>query len=305
MTDLLGISSSLRRSVEPIGRLVRVISVQKIIVASEALAAGVVTRQMLRKQYFKIYNNIYAQEGVRLTASDRALAAWLWSRGEATLVGHSAAAMLGTRWLPDDGPAEIAHAYQPGPPGIVIHRGALADDEVCVRGSLDCTTPARTAYDLGRRVDGDTAIVRIDALLNATGCTPAEVHAIADRYPGARHIRRLRGSLALVDGGAESPKETELRLLLVRSRLPQPVTQIRVGKRRVDMGWPQWKIGVEYDGEHHWTNPDDYAADIERLEYLAAQGWTIIRVSSRQLRYDRAGVLRRVRSALVAVEALP
>lgn len=24
---------------------------------------------------------------------------------------------------------------------------------------------------------------------------------------------------------------------------------------RIDMGWPEWKVGVEYDGEQHWTNP--------------------------------------------------
>lgn len=269
-----------------------------LIVASEALSAGVVTRHDLRTKYIKLHQNVYVPTEMELDARVRAQAAWLWSRGKATLVGHSAAAMLGSRWLPPEGPAELARVRHRAPRGIVIHSGRLADDEVCLRGSFDCTTPARTAYDLGRRVAGDTAIMRIDALLNATGCTVAEAHNIAVRYPGARGIRRLRIVLDLVDGGAESPKETELRLLLVRDGLPQPVTQIRVGKRRVDMGWPQWKVGVEYDGEHHWTNPDDYAADIERLEYLASQGWTIIRVSARQLRFDRSGILRRVRSAL-------
>jgi hypothetical protein len=32
--------------------------------------------------------------------------------------------------------------------------------------------------------------------------------------------------------------------------------------RRVDMGWPQWKVGVEYDGEQHFTNAVDYENDI-------------------------------------------
>jgi very-short-patch-repair endonuclease len=64
------------------------------------------------------------------------------------------------------------------------------------------------------------------------------------------------------------------------------------------MGWPQWKVGVEYDGEQHWTNPRRHAEDIERLEFLASQGWIIVRVSARQLRYDRAGILTRVRRAL-------
>jgi Protein of unknown function (DUF559) len=211
--------------------------------------------------------------------------------------------MHGTKWLPDDAPAELAHANQPAPPGILIHRGTIAADEICLRQSIDCTTAARTAYDIGRRVPGDVAIIRIDALLNATRCSVTEIEKIADRYPGARGIRRLRTALDLADGGAESPKETELRLLLVRDGLPRPVTQILVVKRgekarRVDMGWPQWNVGVEYDGEQHFNNPDDYADDIVRLEFLAAQGWTIVRVSSRQLRYDRAEILRRVRRAL-------
>ncbi|HKP44887.1 hypothetical protein [Mycobacterium sp.] len=269
-----------------------------LIVASEALAAGMVTRQTLRTRYIKVHYNVYARKGLELNAVDRARAAWLWSRRTATLVGHSAAAMHGTQWLPDDAPAEIAYARQPAPPGILIHRGTIADDEICLRQSIFCTTSARTAYDIGRRMSGDTAIVRIDALLNATRCTVEEVERIADRYPGARGMRSLRKALDLADGGAESPKETELRLLLVRDGLPRPVTQIRVGRRRVDMGWPEWKVGVEYDGEQHWTNPGQHADDIERLEYLAAQRWIIVRVSARQLRYDRVGILRRVRGPL-------
>jgi very-short-patch-repair endonuclease len=269
-----------------------------IIVGSEALASGLVTRQTLRTKYIKLHYNIYAEAGLKLDAPSRARAAWLWSRRTATLVGYSAAALHGTRWLPDDAPAELAHANQPAPPGILIHRGTIPDDEMCLRQSIDCTTPARTAYDIGRRVPGDTAIKMIDALLNATGCSVEAVEQTVDRHSGARGIRGIRAALDLADGGAESPKETELRLLLVRDGLPRPVTQIRVGRRRVDMGWPEWKVGVEYDGEHHWTNPDSHAADIERLEYLGAQGWTIVRVSARQLRYDQAAILTRVRRAL-------
>jgi very-short-patch-repair endonuclease len=277
--------------------------VDELILASEALAAGVVTRQMLRTKYVKLHHNVYALRGLELDAKVRARAAWLWSRRKATLVGHSAAAMHGSRYLPDNVPSELARVRQPAPVGIVAHSGFLAADEICLRQSIDCTTPARTAYDIGRRVPGDTAIIRIDALLNATRCSVAEIERIADRYPGARGIRRLRTALDLADGGAESPKETELRLLLVRDGLPRPVTQIHVVKqghkpRRIDMGWPHWKVGVEYDGEQHFSDPDDYADDIVRLEFLAAQGWIIVRVSSRQLRYVRDEVLRRVRNAL-------
>jgi very-short-patch-repair endonuclease len=64
------------------------------------------------------------------------------------------------------------------------------------------------------------------------------------------------------------------------------------------MGWPDKMVGVEYDGAQHFANPDDYANDIERLEFLANSGWKIVRVSSRQLRYERPALVRRVAHAL-------
>lgn len=275
--------------------------------ASEALAAGTVTRNDLRRRYVKLHRNVYARRGLELTALDRATAAWLWSGREGVLVGNSAAAVLGAKWLSPDAPAEIGRVRYPSPPGIVVRSGAIADDELRAVGEITCTTPDRTAYDLGRRlVPLERAVVGIDALLHATHVSACAVGALALRYPGARGIRRLREALALIDAGAESPQETRLRLLLVRSGLPRPVTQIPVrddhGRvvRRIDMGWPQWMVGVEYDGEHHFTDPDAYAGDIERLEFLADRGWRIVRVSSRQLRWQPQAVVVRVNRAIAA-----
>ena len=239
-----------------------------------------------------------------LTAWDRAVAAWLWSQRKATLAGVSAAAMHGARWLPKDGPAELTRVRSGAVPGILIHRDTLFDDEVCLVQSIDCTTAARTAYDLGRRNPFDESIIRIDALLNATRCPVSDVLAISKRHPGARGIRLLRKVLHFVDGGAESPQETRVRLLLIRKGLPRPVTRIPIrdadGRvvRRIDMGWPEYCVGVEYDGEHHWTDPEVHAGDITRLEFLAARGWIIIRVSARHLRYGPDDIAQRAENAL-------
>lgn len=114
----------------------------------------------------------------------------------------------------------------------------------------------------------------------------------------------MREVLDLVDGGAESPQETRVRLLLIRAGLPRPVTQVPItsapGKviRRIDMGWPEYRVGVEYDGEHHWTDPAAHAEDITRLEFLAARGWVIVRVSARHLRNAPDDVVRRTEKAL-------
>lgn len=275
-----------------------------LVVATEALASGLITRRDLRRRYTKVHRNVYARTGVELDAADRARAAWLWSGRRATLVGHSAAALLGSKWIPADLPAEVAHSRRGVPNGIAMRSRCIPDDELCTVDGIPCTTAARTAYDLGRRLPLELGVIRIDALLHATRVPASAVESIATRYPGARGIRKLRMALDLADSGAESPQETRLRLLLVQAGLPRPVTQIPVADewgrvvRRIDMGWPTWMVGVEYDGEQHFTNPDDYANDIVRLEFLAQRGWTIVRVSARQLRYERATVVRRVSNAL-------
>jgi len=275
-----------------------------LVVATEALADGSLTRRDLRRRYTKLHRNVYVRRGVDLTAVDRGRAAWLWSGRRATLVGYSAAALLGSRWVPDDAPAEIVHSRRPPANGITVRSYELRDDEVRRIGGIACTTAARTAYDLGRRLPLEYAVIRVDALLNATSTPAQAVEQVARTHPGARGVRRLRRAMDLVDAGSESPQETRLRLLLVRSDLPRPATQIPIrddrGRvvRRVDMGWAEWKVGVEYDGEQHWTGADDYANDIDRLEFLAARGWCIVRVSARQLRHERVRVVQRVRLAL-------
>lgn len=272
--------------------------------ASEALASGELTRQALRRRFTKVHHNVYAPQGMPLTARDRAYAAWLWSQRKATLAGMSAAAMHGTRWLAQDAPAELTRVRSGTASGILIHRDTLFDDEVCLVQSIDCTTAVRTAFDIGRRTTGDDAIIGIDSLLNATRCPVSDIADIAARHPGIRGVRRLREVLDLVDGGAESPQETRVRLLLIRKGLPRPVTQIPIrdakGKvvRRIDMGWPEYGVGVEYDGEHHWTDPAAHAEDITRLEFLAARGWTVIRVSARHLRNAPDDIVRRASDAL-------
>lgn len=69
------------------------------------------------------------------------------------------------------------------------------------------------------------------------------------------------------------------------------------------MGWPEWKVGVEYDGEQHWTNAAIRAKDIDQQAELEALGWRIIRVSDQILRNRPYVIVERVRAALRAAGA--
>jgi hypothetical protein len=266
---------------------------------SAAIRRGELTRNDLRRRFRGVYRDVYIDSGAALTADARARAAWLATGS--TLVGVSAAAVYGTRWLDPDRPAEIARADRHSRPGIVAHSWELAPDDVCVVASMPVTTPARTAFDIGRTTPRADAVPILDSLMNATGLRSGEVVALADSRSGTRGIRRLRAALDLADGGAESPQETRVRLLLVGAGLPTPETQIEFRDLhiRVDMGWREWKVAVEYDGAQHWTDSRQRSWDIERIALLEAAGWVVIRVSADLLKRPDA-IVERVRAKLRA-----
>ena len=107
-----------------------------------------------------------------------------------------------------------AEAFTPG-------RTGLDDGETQTICGMPVTTPARTALDLACRYPPGKAVAAIDALARATDLKPADVELLAERYKGRRGIRRARLALSLVDAGAESPRETWLRLLLLRAGFPR------------------------------------------------------------------------------------
>ena len=230
-----------------------------------------------------------------------AVAAWLWSGRSATLAGCSAAAVLGSRWLDGSAPAELIRGNRRAPDGIRVYSDTLMDRDICRVGDMRVTTPARTAFDIARRKPLLVAVPRIDALLRVSGCTVLDARAVLDRCTGLRGVRSAAKALDVADAGAESPPESLTRILLLAAGLPRPITQIVVSDYRLDMGWPDHKVAVEYDGAQHWTDPAQRARDIGRLEFLAAQGWTIIRISWTQLRDRPKLVVNRVAKALGAI----
>jgi very-short-patch-repair endonuclease len=276
---------------------------------SEAVAAGVITRHELATRYEAIYRNVYLPRGQQVTPALRAQAAWLWSRRRATVVGVSAAAMHGTKWIDSRLPAELNQASQRKTRNIVLHNDTLSSNEITVVRGMPVTTAARTAFDLGRRFGRTLAVIRVDALLQATALQLSDIDAVIDRHRGARGIVQLREVVGLADAGAESPQETRTRLVLTDAGLRPRRTQINVFNRfgdhihRIDMGWPEWKVGVEYDGEQHWKDPATRAKDIDQQAELEALSWRLIRVSAEILRYRPHTIVQRTRAALMAAGA--
>jgi hypothetical protein len=189
------------------------------------------------------------------------------------VAGQSAAALHGAKWVDVRRPAEMLWHNRRPPNGIHAWSDGFDTDEVDVIGGIRVTTPARTALDLACRYPLGEAVAAIDALLAA-------------RYRGRRGIRQARTVLDLVDPGAESPKETWLRLLVIRNGFPRPRTQIPVYDEYgalvavLDMGWEDIKLALDYEGNHH-RDPDRFNKDVRRHDDVTELGWMDIRVTSR------------------------
>ena len=255
-------------------------------IGSEALAAGRLNRHGLRTHYRAVYPDVYVPGQISLRLDQRTIAAWLWSGRRGVVAGAAAAALHGARWVDDDVPVELVHANPRAPVGVITRRETLFDDEVQTLTGQDSgmlvTIPGRTAFDIGRHERPRPAVARLDALARATRFDVDAVTALALRHPRMRGLRQLEWVLSLVDPGAESPRETYLRLLLTDAGLPPERTQIPVPTADVtyylDMGWPDVMVAAEYDGEHHQVDSLQWRKDIIRLETLARMGWIVIRV---------------------------
>ena len=270
-------------------------------IGREAIAAQLTTRVQLASRHTRVFPGVYVDSDIELTAADRAHAAWLWSGRRAVVGGFSAAALHGSAWVGPDRPAELIHDNRHRLPGLLIRGDRVRPAEIVEVDGIRVTGAARTAVDLACWYPTAQAVPGIDALGRAVKINDAEVREILRKSGGRRGIVRARASLALIDTGAESPQESRLRTVLVRAGLPRPQTQIPVydGYWKpfavLDMGWPDLKVGVEYDGDVHRSDPARWRRDVKRHERLQRCGWIVIRVVAG----DRdADVISRVRSAL-------
>lgn len=253
-----------------------------VFIGSEQLARGALTRGQLRWNYEAIFPDVYVSKAAAPSLCPRIIGAWLWSGRNYVLAGRAAAALHGALWVDAATPIELIGCRGRPPNGIVVRNERIDPGEITVVDGMPVTCPARTALDLARHLPRDPAVQHLDALARATGVRADDVLSLVTRYPKARGLRRAEVALDLMDCGAQSPKETWLRLLLIDAGFPRPRTQIRVSDgfntAFLDMGWDEPMIGMDYDGDQHQFDRGRYVHDIGRNELVRREGWLDLHV---------------------------
>jgi hypothetical protein len=270
----------------------------KPVIGIEAVSGGALTRGTLRWNYSRLHPGIYLPNDAEQTLFTRTYAAWLWTGRQAVIAGRAAAALHGAQWVDANTPIELITRHGRRQAGIVVRQERHRPDELDRIAGMPVTSAARTALDLARHLPRNLAVAHLDALSAATGLTHDDAAAIADRYPGARGMRRARTALALMDGGAQSPKESWVRMVLLDAALPKPRTQIRISDGTntafIDLGWDEPMVGIDYDGDQHLNNRRRYVRDIGRYDMIDRQGWIDLRVVAE---HSARFIVHRVREA--------
>lgn len=259
---------------------------------STVVAAGLLTRKQLRSgAWRRLRQDVYADAAVPLTHRVQITAVGLALPVGAGFTGLSAALLWGVPDIATAGdPVEVVvprgGRWHPGS-GVVVRRTASAPRLERV-GRWPCTSRIETAVGLIRHGDPDEAVVLLDRLLAGGLTTLLDVQDAVATLPRGRGSAQARRVAGLADAHAESPQETRLRLLLVRSGLPVPVTQFRLFDdegfvARLDLAYPDLRIAIEYDGLWHGERKA-FLDDRRRLNRLTAAGWIVVHVTLDDLR---------------------
>ncbi|MGF1645638.1 MAG: hypothetical protein ACFCVF_01750 [Kineosporiaceae bacterium] len=212
---------------------------------------------------------------------------------EPVLVGWTAAVDHGLDVGPGPAAVHVAGVTPRRARGLVAHRLALDPADVVAAEGGRRTSDLRTAMDLARGVGTaelaiDHRVVLLDAFLHLTRMPAVVARERAMSESGLWGLRDGRRVLALARDGVQSPKESELRLLLRHRRWPEPIVQCPVTSpggmlvAHLDLGWPEFRVGVEYDGAVH-RDRAQHSRDMERHNAILA-GWLVLQVGTRLLR---------------------
>ena len=190
--------------------------------------------------------------------------------------------------------------------GIRVYRvHSIAARDVRRIGAVPVTSPARTLLDLAAVLPME-ALERAVAEARGLGLVRgAELADQLKRNRGRRGSRSLRRLLEIERGQGLTRSEAERRFvaLMRDAALPPPRANVWIDRMQVDFLWRAERVIVEVDGYAYHSGTRAFEKDRQRDATLTAKGYTVVRVTWRQLTEGAAGVVARIAAALAVRSA--
>ncbi len=163
-------------------------------------------------------------------------------------------------------------------PGLLLHRAVLAPDEITTHHGIPVTTPARTLLDLASILQRHQLQ---QAINEAERLRLPGPHDLTQRYPTKRGTRALR-TLA-PPAHTKQDLEARFHTFLNDRRFPRPQTNVLAEGKEVDFAWPDRRLIIELDSWEYHRTRQAFEDDRRTDRKLKAAGWTVIRVTWRDL----------------------
>jgi very-short-patch-repair endonuclease len=251
-----------------------------------------------------IHRGVYAVGHRPRTREATWTAAVLAAGPRAVLSHRSAAALWAIRGSSGPATTEVIAPRVCRRAGIRSHEIVLPDDEVTVEDGIPVTTPARTLFDLAAVVPAHQLEAAFNEAEYRRLTSPVSLDALLARYPRRRGAQALRSVLDNHGRNGETRTRSELERALIRlvdaHGLPRPHVNRHTDHGELDARWPAQRLVVECDGFAAHGTRRAFEEDRARDRALVVAGWRVVRVTSRQLADDPAGIAAQLKMLLTS-----
>jgi hypothetical protein len=264
------------------------------------LGHGAIDHRVARGLLHPVHRGVYAVGHAVLSRHGVWMAAVLAAGPNAVLSHRSAAALWGIR---DGGgrDVDVTVARDRKRPGIRAHRAALAPDEITIEDGIPVTTPARTLLDLAEQLTPQRLERAVHEAEYRRLTSPLPLEALLTRHQGRRGTAALtkivdRGNI----GATLTKSDLEIMFLafLDDHQIPRPLVNEPIGPYTVDALWPHQRLVVELDSRQAHQTTRAFEHDRARDRDLLVWGYSVLRITWRQLHEDQATIATRLRHVL-------
>lgn len=250
---------------------------------------------------------VYLSRTGMLTATQREIAALLYAGPDGAITGAAALAWHRIR-APRTDLVDVLVPTQRKRQDIAfvrIHRTTVMPKMIFPEGEIRYVPPARAVADTVRGLGGADEVRGVVASAVQRG--KVQVWQLADELSRGpvQGSARLRMALAEVADGVRSVAEADLRSLIRRERLPDPLYNPRLyaGEEFIaspDAWWPDVGVAAEVDSREWHLSPRDWELTLARHSRMSAYGIIVLHYPPRKLRAEPRIVAAEISAALAA-----
>jgi hypothetical protein len=264
------------------------------------VAHSSISKRIAAGRLFRVHRGVYALVAPSALSREGLFLAAVFGAGPGSALSHYSSTELHDVARVRAGLIAVVSTTQRQPSGVTVYRCRSLDPrDVTTHKGIPVTTVHRTIVDLADvvQIPHELTAVIHEASFKGRFVEPA-IHDVMDRLNGRRNLTIVDRAIELHKAGSagvRSRHELAFFLLVTSAGFPEPLVNTHAYGFERDFHWPELRLAVEIDGPGH-TRAPTRDADASRDASLVASGYTVVRFTDAEVKYQPAEVLNRLRT---------